>query len=498
MEIAVKATYAHLVKDESLVQNSDKLYIVEFHFDQSWDGYAKSAVFEAGGVQQPPVALTDDRCIIPAECLKRAGINLKIGVSGIKDGVQKDTVWCLASKIMYALDPTQLMPPTHIDGDVKAQILEVIRENTATDAEVQEVLDNAFQSSWIPPENPEAPDNTATNEEVEDILDDVFGEEPSTNIFKEDIFMSKHTTLEQLKLLAQRTKGEISKVESKSLVGVKVNGVALAIADKMVDILIASGTANGTLAVNGKDVAVTGLAALAYKAQISEADLDTALKAVLDGKASGADLATLIGTDAGKSARTIANEELAAQLIPEGAQEALNTLTEIAQWIQDHPNDASAMNAAITKLNGIVASIGGDEDEYATVMAAIEGKITAALKDIASGATKVEKSEVNGNIKINGRETVVYTHPAAEAVEAGFKKVGKDNQGHAVIGDDVTKEDIVALGIPAQDTTYQPATSQANGLMSKEDKAKLDGIEVAADEEVNQMLDEVFGAAVGV
>ena len=123
MEIAVKATYAHLVKDESLVQNSDKLYIVEFRFDQSWDGYAKSAVFEAGGVQQPPVALTDDRCIIPAECLKRAGINLKIGVSGIKDGVQKDTVWCLASKIMYALDPTQLMPPTHIDGDVKARSL---------------------------------------------------------------------------------------------------------------------------------------------------------------------------------------------------------------------------------------------------------------------------------------------------------------------------------------------------------------------------------------
>ena len=298
--------------------------------------------------------------------------------------------------------------------------------------------------------------------------------------------MSKHTTLEQMKLLAQRTKGEISKVESKSLVGVKVNGVALAIADKMVDILIASGATNGTLSVAGKDVAVTGLAALAYKAQISEADLDTALKAVLDGKASGADLATLIGTDAGKSARTIANEELAAQLIPEGAQEALDTLTEIAQWIQDHPNDASAMNAAITKLNGIVAGIGGDEDEY------------AALKDIASGATKVEKSEVNGNIKINGQETVVYTHPAAEAVEAGFKKVGKDNQGHAVIGDDVTKEDIVALGIPAQDTTYQPATSWANGLMSKEDKIKLDSIEVATDEEVNQMLDEVFGAAVGV
>lgn len=309
--------------------------------------------------------------------------------------------------------------------------------------------------------------------------------------------MSKHTTLDQLKMLAQRTKTEIDAVESKSLVGIKVNGTALAIADKMVDILIGTGATNGTLSVNGADVAVKGLAALAYKAQVSESDLDAALTAVLAAKAAKADVDTLIGTDTGKSVRTIANEELAAQLIPEGAQEALNTLTEIAQWIQDHPNDASAMNAAITKLNGIVAGIGGDEDEYATVMAAIEGKITAALKDIASGATKVEKSEVNGNIKINGQETVVYTHPAVEAVGAGFKKVGKDNQGHVVLGDDVTKGDIVALGIPAQDTTYQPATSQANGLMSKEDKAKLDSIEVAADEEVNQMLDEVFGAAVG-
>ena len=36
MEIAVKETYAHMLKDESLVQNSEKIYIVEFIFDQSW------------------------------------------------------------------------------------------------------------------------------------------------------------------------------------------------------------------------------------------------------------------------------------------------------------------------------------------------------------------------------------------------------------------------------------------------------------------------------
>lgn len=298
--------------------------------------------------------------------------------------------------------------------------------------------------------------------------------------------MSKHTTLDQLKLLAQRTKSEIDKVDSKALVGVKVNGTALSIAEKMVDILIATGATNGTLAVNGVDVAVKGLAALAYKAQVSEADLDSALTAVLAAKAAKTDVDTLIGSDTGKSVRTIANEELAAQLIPEGAQESLDTLTEIAQWIQSHPDDAAAMNAAIAKLNEIVAGIGGEEDDYATVMAAIEGKIAAAMEGIAADATKVEKSETNGNIKINGLETVVYTHPTASPVEAGFKKVGNDANGHVVLGPDVTKDDIAAL--------VGKASSDADGLMSKEDKAKLDGIEVATDEEVTAMLDEVFGA----
>lgn len=306
--------------------------------------------------------------------------------------------------------------------------------------------------------------------------------------------MSKHTTLDQLKMLAQRTKGEIDKVDSKALVGVKVNGAALSIAEKMVDILIATGTTNGTLAVNGRDVTVKGLAALAYKAQVSEADLDTALRAVLNAKASATDLATLVGSDTGKSARTIANEELAKQLIPEGAQESLDTLTEIAQWIQDHPNDAAAMNTALGKLQAIVDGIGGEEDDYATVMAAIEGKIAAAMAGIVQDATKVEKSEINGNIKINGKETVVYTHPAGSAVEAGFKKVGSDANGHVVLGGNVTKEDITKLGIPGQDTTYEKATAEKDGLMSKEDKKKLDDMAVAEDTEVQSMLDEVFGA----
>ena len=82
------------------------------------------------------------------------------------------------------------------------------------------------------------------------------------------------------------------------------------------------------------------------------ADAIEAHKTAIDSK-----VTTLVGTDTDKSVRTIANEELAAQLIPENAKESLNTLTEIAAWIQSHPDDASAMNAAITALQTLVGTI---------------------------------------------------------------------------------------------------------------------------------------------
>ena len=316
---------------------------------------------------------------------------------------------------------------------------------------------------------------------------------------------TKLVKLAALKALAEKVKADYAKQadltalkeqvqglvtaggEPNKLEGVKVNGTALEIAEKMVDILIATGTANGSIAVNGTDVMVKGLAALAYKAQISEADLDAALQAVV------ANVGTLIGSDSGKSVRTIANEELATQLIPEGAKDSLNTLQEIADWIQQHPDDASAMNTAISKLNGIVAGVGGEADTYKTVIAAIDGKIAEAMASVSEGATKVEKSDTNGNIKINGEETVVYTHPAKAAAEAAFVKVGNDAQGHVVLGAAITKADITGLGIPAQDTTYAPAVAGgANGLMTGTDKAKLDGMVVAEDTEVTEMLNEVF------
>lgn len=124
--------------------------------------------------------------------------------------------------------------------------------------------------------------------------------------------MSKIITLDQFKTLAAKVKSEDAALgtkitslseqvetlvetggEKNLLEGVKVNGTALAITDKMVDLLIASGDENGTLSVNGVAVAVKGLQDLAYKSEISEDDLDAALKASIAAKATNADLQAL-------------------------------------------------------------------------------------------------------------------------------------------------------------------------------------------------------------
>ena len=139
---------------------------------------------------------------------------------------------------------------------------------------------------------------------------------------------------------------------------------------------------------------IEGLGALAAKDQVAEADLESALAAKINGKADQTTVDTLVGADTGKSVRTIANEELAAQLIPEGAQESLNTLQEIAQWIQDHPDDAAAMNTAIEALETKVDT--GEQTVSAYVTAAIAAlnigdyATAAALTAVADRVTTLE------------------------------------------------------------------------------------------------------------
>ena len=120
----------------------------------------------------------------------------------------------------------------------------------------------------------------------------------------------------------------------------------------------------------------------------------------------------------------------------------------------------------------------------------------AKLQGIAAQATKVENSETNGNIQINDVETPVYVHPTvtAGALVSGLYKITTDGNGHVTLGTKVVKGDITALGIPAQDTTYGPATADAAGLMSAADFTKLQGVAVGAQVNVLEKVSVNGGA----
>ena len=73
-----------------------------------------------------------------------------------------------------------------------------------------------------------------------------------------------------------------------------------------------------------------------------------------------------------------------------------------------------------------------------------------------------------------------YSHPTYTAKASGLYKVTVDGTGHVSGTVAVSKSDITALGIPGMNTTYDNATSSADGLMSKADKAKLDAFGAAS------------------
>lgn len=68
-------------------------------------------------------------------------------------------------------------------------------------------------------------------------------------------------------------------------------------------------------------------------------------------------VATLVGTHENESVDDIVAAKVAELLIPENAQESLDTLQEIADWIQSHPNDVATINSDISDLQTRVGNL---------------------------------------------------------------------------------------------------------------------------------------------
>lgn len=150
-----------------------------------------------------------------------------------------------------------------------------------------------------------------------------------------------------------------------------------------------------------------------------------------------------------------------------------------------------------TKHYDIYAKIKGSSDSYTMELlddttVDLSGKVDkVAGKGLSTNDyTTAEKTKLAGVAEGANK----YVHPNYTAKTSGLYKVTVDATGHVSAVAAVTKGDITALGIPGQDTTYPEATTAKAGLMSAVDKSKLDGMTIATDAEVSEMLTEVFGA----
>lgn len=277
------------------------------------------------------------------------------------------------------------------------------------------------------------------------------------------------------------------------------------------------------------DGEINGLGTLAGKSEVAYDDLAAALKSLIDGKADGSVVTTLVGDDTGKSVRTISAEEVAK--IVAGADENYNTLKEIADWIMSDTTGATKMANDITRLDAILDGIGDTgSGEYATVVAYVEAMIAAlGIADYAKTADvnaelakKVDK--VEGSRLMTNEEGTKLAGIAAGAQVNVIEKI-KVNGVEQTVGDDKSVNVVVPTGALASldevaeenlnAALKEKVNAAAEGNHSHANKTVLDGITaekvaawdaaeqnaknyvdgmVAANDEITAMCAEVFGA----
>jgi hypothetical protein len=208
--------------------------------------------------------------------------------------------------------------------------------------------------------------------------------------------------------------------------------------------------------------------------------------------------------------REVAVDELAKQLVPEGAKEALDTLEEIAAWIQQHPDDAATMNAAIEQNKKDIAANKKTSDD---AEAALNERLTTAEGEI--DALQAADETIRGEFADADEEVRKAFAAADAALKTAYENADKALKEGYEAADSALDERVTANAnaikdLQAADTTirgefaaedtkirgeFAAADNVVRGEFAAADKALKEAYE-AADSALNERLTTVEGAYV--
>ncbi len=334
---------------------------------------------------------------------------------------------------------------------------------------------------------------------------------------------SKLVKLKALQDLAQKVVdmgGEANVIES-----VKVNGTALTVTGKAVDVTVPTAVSELTNDSGYQTASDVADAVAAIVADAPEA-YDT-LKEISDWIISHADSAATMNTAITTNASDIADLKALIGTLPETAtsttviayiQEMINSvetythptytsrtsgLYKITADSTGHVSAATAVTSSDISALGVAIADTTYSEATTTTSGLMSATDKAKLDGVAEGTTSntgtIEGITVTSPLSGGGTSGSVEISHAASGVTAG--SYGDSGAQAPAFGGTfkVNYETVNATGHVtgiASHTVTIPSTvasSTANGLMSSTDKDKLDGIEIVTDDEVTEMLTEVMG-----
>ena len=200
------------------------------------------------------------------------------------------------------------------------------------------------------------------------------------------------------------------------------------------------------------------------------------------------------GVESNHESRIVTMETFFKEADIDASQEFIDTLKEIQTYIAEDKTGAAAMASSIQANKTAIesetttarAAEKANADAIAVLNGSDNGSVTKAVSDARTAleeeiAKKVDKVDGKGlsdqnytadeKIKLEGIEDGAnkYIHPSHTGYTSGLYKITVDGLGHVTDVVPVSKEDIVGLGIPAQDTTYDDTIA---GLQEQIDALK--------------------------